>query len=332
MPRVALAEAARLAAALLEANRTAPGPAASVAAALVAAEAEGQGGHGLARLPAYAEQARVGKIDGFAIPAATQTAPAVLAIDAAHGFAYPALDLALDRLAPLARECGIAVAAIRRSHHCGALGLVVGRLAEAGLVGLMVANTPAAMAPGGGRRALLGTNPIACAFPMTGGDPVVIDLSLSMVARGRIVQARARGEAIPEGWALDGAGAPTTDPAAALSGTLLPLGGAKGAALALMVEALAAGLGGARYAFEASSFLDAQGAPPATGQMLLAIDPAATGGSAAHLDALFAAIAAEPGARLPGQRRRARRRRVEAEGIEIPETLIPGTLLGGAAQ
>ena len=202
------------------------------------------------------------------------------------------------------------------------MGLTVARLAEAGLVGLMVANTPAAMAPAGGRRALLGTNPIACAFPMTGADPVVIDLSLSTVARGRIVQARARGEPIPEGWALDAAGAPTTDPEAALAGTLLPLGGAKGAALALMVEALAAGLTGARYAFEASSFLDAEGGPPATGQMLLAIDARATGGDLRHLDALFAAIAAEPGVRLPGQRRRAARRRAEAEGIEVPETLL----------
>ena len=202
------------------------------------------------------------------------------------------------------------------------MGLVVARLAEAGLVGLMVANTPAAMAPAGGRRALLGTNPIACAFPMTGADPVVIDLSLSTVARGRIVQARARGEAIAAGWALDAAGEPTTDPEAALAGTLLPLGGAKGAALALMIEALAAGLTGARYAFEASSFLDAEGGPPATGQMLLAIDPAATGGTPGHLDALFSAIAAEPGARLPGQRRRAARRRAEADGIEIPEALL----------
>ena len=272
-----------------------------MARALVAAEAEGQGGHGLSRLPVYAAQARVGKVDGFAAPAATQTAAAALAIDAAHGFAYPALDLALERLAPLARQAGIALAAVRRSHHCGAMGLTVARLAEAGLVGLMVANTPAAMAPAGGRRALLGTNPIACAFPTTGADPVVIDLSLSTVARGRIVQARARGEPIPEGWALDAAGAPTTDPEAALAGTLLPLGGAKGAALALMVEALAAGLTGARYAFEASSFLDAEGAPPATGQMLLAIDPRATGGDLRHLDALFAAIAAEPGVRLPGR-------------------------------
>ncbi len=232
----------------------------------------------------------------------------------------------MERLAPLARECGVAVAGIRRSHHCGAMGLVVARLAEAGLVGLMVANTPAAMAPAGGRRALLGTNPIAAAFPMTGADPVVIDLSLSTVARGRIVQARARGEAIPEGWALNAAGEPTTDPAAALAGTLLPLGGAKGAALALMIEGLAAGLTGARYAFEASSFLDAEGGPPATGQMLLAIDPAATGGDLRHLDALFAAIAAEPGVRLPGQRRRAARRLAEAEGIEVPETLLRGAV------
>ncbi|HEX4260932.1 MAG TPA: Ldh family oxidoreductase [Acetobacteraceae bacterium] len=324
MPRVTLAEAERLAAAMLVANRTAPAIAASVARALVAAEAEGQSGHGLSRLPSYAAQAACKKVDGFATPTAIRTAPAVVAIDAAYGFAYPALDLAIAELLPLARAQGVALAAIRRSHHCGAAGITAARLAEAGVVGLMLANTPAAMAAAGGRRPMLGTNPIAAAFPAGGADPVVIDLALSAAARGRIVQARARGEAIPEGWALDAAGQPTTDPEAALAGSLLPFGGAKGAALALMVEALAAGLTGSAFAFAASSFLDAEGPPPATGQLLIAIDPAAGGGGLAHLDALFAAIAAEPGVRLPGRRRRAARRRAEAEGIDVPERLLSG--------
>ena len=247
----------------------------------------------------------------------------MLAIDAAHGFAYPALDLALDRLAPLARQAGIAVAAIRRSHHCGALGLIVARLAEAGLVGLMVANTPAAMAPAGGRRALLGTNPIACAFPMTDADPVVIDLSLSTVARGRIVQARARGEAIPEGWALDAAGAPDHRSRS---------GAGRHAAAARRCQrggagADGGGAGGGAHRRALCVRGEFRSSMPRAGRLRpgrccwrsIRARPAAT---AAHLDALFAAIAAEPGVRLPGQRRRARRRRAEAEGIEIPETLL----------
>ena len=123
----------------------------------------------------------------------------------------------------------------------------------------MVANTPAAIAPWGGRRALFGTNPIACSFPRAGLPPVVIDLSLSKVARGQVLAAKTRGEPIPLGWAVDADGNPTTDPDAALAGTMLPMGDAKGTALALMVEALAAGLTGATFAGEASSFLDEAG-------------------------------------------------------------------------
>ena len=319
--RVSLDRAKQLAARMLEAHATLPANAQSVARALVLAEADGQSGHGLQRLAGYAAQARCGKVDGQATPTVTQTLPGLLAIDAGHGFAYPGLDLAVAELIPLARTQGIAAAGIRRSHHCGAMSLVVERLAEAGLVAFMVANTPAAMAPWGGRRALLGTNPIACAFPWLGHDPVVIDLSLSKVARGRIMAAKQRGEAIPEGWALDADGEPTTDPTAALSGTMLPLGDAKGVALALMVEALAAGLTGAHFAGEASSFLDVEGGPPSTGQTLIAIAPTGLGGDLSHLATLFQSIADEPGARLPGVRRTALRAKAVADGIEISDSL-----------
>lgn len=308
---------------VLVAHRTTPANAASVARALVLAEADGQKGHGLSRLTAYAAQARSGKVDGAAVPVATRTAPAVVTIDACHGFAYPALELAIDRLTPVARQQGIALAGITRSHHCGVLAHVMERLAAEGLVAFMVANTPAAMAPWGGRRALFGTNPIGCAFPRPGHDPVVIDLALSKVARGHVVHAQQRGTQIPPDWALDADGQPTTDPAAALAGTMVPLGEAKGAALALMVEALAAGLTGSRYAYEASSFLDAAGEPPGTGQVLIAIDPQMLGGAAVldHLATLFATVADETGGRLPGSRRYAHRRDAEANGIEVPAAI-----------
>ncbi|HXF54560.1 MAG TPA: Ldh family oxidoreductase [Hyphomicrobiaceae bacterium] len=309
---------------VLVSNRTSPANARSVARALVVAEACGLKGHGLSRVTSYAEQARCGKIDGFAVPSMERTAPALAVIDAAHGFAYPALDLAVEAVLEPVEELGVAVAGVRRSHHCGAMGFVVERIAAAGHVGLMFANTPRAMAPWGGRRALFGTNPIAFAAPNEDGPPVVVDLSLSKVARGNILAARQRGEPIPEGWALDEGGRPTTDPQAALAGTLLPVGDAKGTALALMVEVLAAGLTGARFAFEASSYLDADGPPPATGQLLIALstDRLGTPNAASHIALLLRAISEEPGVRLPGRRRQDALDRARAEGVAVPLELL----------
>jgi (2R)-3-sulfolactate dehydrogenase (NADP+) len=188
---------------------------------------------------------------------------------------------------------------------------------------MLFANTPAAIAPWGGSAALFGTNPIAFAAPLPTDAPIVVDLSLSKVARGNILAAQQKGERIPEDWALDAQGRPTTDPAAALSGTMLPLGGAKGTALALMVELLAAGLTGSNFAGEASSFLDAQGPAPDTGQLIIAIDPSTFGDNIAQRFAtLAAAIEAQPGARLPGRQRVASRKRAAREGITISQTLL----------
>lgn len=317
-------EAHALVVAALTACNTSADNAAAVARALVGAELAGQGGHGLRRVPAYAAQARVGKVDGQAVPQARRTRPGAIAIDAGFGFAYPALELAVAELAAATPGQGIAIAGIRRSHHAGVAGLTVEALAEAGLVGLMLANAPAAMAPWGGRRPLFGTDPVAFACPAGGDGPVVVDVSLSRVARGKIMAARQKGEPIPEGWALDAEGRPTTDAAAAMAGTMIPLGEAKGTALAMMVELLAAGLTGANYAYEQSSFFDAEGAPPGTGQTLIAIDPAAFGGDAAvaRFAELAQVVAASEGARVPGSRRRAVRAALERTGIPADAALI----------
>lgn len=313
-----------VAAALVSAGTSTPN-AASVAQALVSAEIDGQKGHGLSRVASYAAQVRAGKVDGRAVPTSERTRPATLAIDAAHGFAYPALDLAVSQLPVVAREAGLAAAGIRRSHHAGALGLVAERLADAGLATLMFANTPSAMAPYGGKRALFGTNPIAFAAPRRDGPPIVIDLALSEVARGKILAAAQKGEAIPVGWAIDQDGRPTTDAKAALAGTLLPSGGPKGAALALMVELLAAAVTGAQFASEASAFLDDKGPPPATGQLIIAIDGGALGAGGALLDrvaVLANAIEAEAGARLPGGRRHGLRDEVRRTGLRVEPRVI----------
>ncbi len=301
-----------------------PANAASVAWALVMAEADGLKGHGLSRVPTYLAMLKSGKIDGQVVPKASRPKPGVLAIDAGHGFAYPAIDLAIAEIPDLAREQGIVAAPIRRSNHCGAAGLHVERLAGQGLVAMLFANTPGAIAPWGGSKPVFGTNPIAFAAPLAGREPVVIDMALSKVARGPIVAAKQKGQAIPEGWALDVHGKPTTDAGAALAGTMVPLGDAKGATLAMMVEILAAALVGAHFGFQASSFLDAAGGPPDTGQLILAIDPHAMGGHwfDERMRALVHAIEAQEGTRLPGVRRLTLRAKARAEGIEMPEELL----------
>jgi (2R)-3-sulfolactate dehydrogenase (NADP+) len=322
MPVLTLAAAEELVVGALVKAKTDPENAKSVARALVAAEAEGLKGHGLSRVPTYAAQAKVGKVDGFAKPSLTWKKPAAAAIDAANGFAFPAVDLAVKELPAAARKNGIAAAGIHRSHHCGAAGQPVEKLAEAGLMALMFANTPGAIAPWGGSKAVFGTNPIAFSSPLPGKPPIVVDLSLSKVARGNILAAKQKNEKIPEGWALDADGKPTTDPNAALAGTMLPLGDAKGTALALMVELLAAGLTSANYAADASSFLDAKGPPPGTGQLLIAFDPSAFGGSPDHFAALAASIEGQPGARLPGARRLALREKAKASGLTVSDALL----------
>ncbi|MGF1630286.1 MAG: Ldh family oxidoreductase [Kiloniellaceae bacterium] len=296
----------------------------SVAAALVAAEADGQRGHGLSRVADYARQAMSGKVDGRAVPRVERLSDSALRIDAGSGFAFPALDLARAELAKMVRQSCIAVAAVHHSHHFGQAGYHVERLAEAGLVGLMVGNSPQAMAPWGGSRGIFGTNPIAFAAPRRAAAALVIDLSLSKVARGKVMAAAKTGERIPEGWALDPEGRPTTDPESALAGTMIPMGDAKGAALALMVEILSASLIGANHAFEASSFLTAEGPPPGVGQFILAIDPGPLSGAtfADRLEVLIAALESQEGARLPGTKRLDNRAAAARDGIQVPAVLL----------
>lgn len=302
------------------ASKTSEHNAWSVAEALVQAEVDGQKGHGLSRIASYALQSNAGKVDGFAQPGLLERRAGSALVDAKSGFAYPAFQMAIDHLDTTARYAGIAAAAVAHSHHCGVLGWHVERLAQKGFVAFAVANTPDAMAPWGGKRRLFGTNPIAFAAPQRDAPPAVVDMALSRVARGKILTAAQSGEAIPNDWATDADGNPTTDASAALKGTLLPIGDAKGAALAFMVETMAVALTGSSFSFEASSFFDDQGGPPNVGQFLIAIDPNGFAGTEVFLDR-FALLATEfandPGARLPGSRRLALREAVARDGIAV---------------
>jgi (2R)-3-sulfolactate dehydrogenase (NADP+) len=321
---LSLADAHALAVGVLTAAGVTQANAESVAKALVAAEADGLAGHGLSRLPAYADQARAGKVDGKAEPVLRESAAAALAVDAKDGFAFPAIARGLARAAEMVVAAGVVGVGIGNSHHFGAAGYHVEPLAARGLIALAFGNSPAAIAPWGGSRALFGTNPIAFACPQAGKTPLVIDLSLSKVARGKIMVAAQKGERIPEGWALDGEGRPTGDPKAAMAGTMLPMGDAKGAALVLMVEILSAALTGAHFGYEASSFFDAKGPPPRIGQFFFVIDPMRFGGMgfAARVGELGKAILDQPGTRLPGERRLKLRAKAEAEGITVPPELL----------
>jgi (2R)-3-sulfolactate dehydrogenase (NADP+) len=247
-----------------------------------------------------------------------------LRIDARNGFAFPALAMAVDRLSSMAEETGIAAAAVHHSHHFGQAGYHVEQLAASGSIGLVFGNSPKAIAPWGGSEGVFGTNPIAFAAPRRTGPALVIDLSLSKVARGKVMVAAKQGEPIPEGWALDRHGNPTTDAEAAMQGTMLPMGDAKGAALVLMVEILAAALTGARFGFEASSFFTAEGEPPAVGQFLVAIDPRVFSGNAfaERLETLIGAILEQQGTRLPGGRRLGLRAESARNGVVIPAALF----------
>ncbi len=322
--RVTLVEAELLARAALSAAGAGPAMAAATARALAAAEAAGQAGHGLSRVAQYAAFLRNGRADGAAVPRIVNERGGAVLVDAGHGLAYPALALAEAEAAWRARAHGVAFAGVTNSHHSGAMGLPVSRLAGQGLVALAFTNSPAAMPVPGGARPLMGTNPIAAAFPRRDGAPLVIDMALSEVARGKIMVAAKEGRPIPEGWAVDAAGRPTTDAQAALSGAMLAMGGTKGALLAMVVELLCCALTGAAFGFEADSFFEDAGNRPRLGQALLVVDPGALAGSdafAARIEVFVAAMAAEEGVRLPGSRRDTLAARAAEEGVEIPDAL-----------
>lgn len=294
-----------------------------VANALTAAEADGQKGHGASRIPSYAAQAESGKVNGHAAPNLTKVAAAALRVDARSGFAYPALNLAIEAVSELVSETGIAAVSIANSHHSGVAGHQVEPLAQKGLIGLSFANGPQGIAPWGGNKGLFGTNPIAFAAPRNKKQPLVVDMSLSKVARGKVNVAAQKGESIPEGWAVDKDGNPTTDPQAALDGTMLPMGDAKGAQLVLMVEILAAALSGSQFGYEASSFFTGEGDAPNVGQLVIAIDPGPLSRRtfAQRLEHLMRAVLDQPGTRLPGVRRFELRDEAEKNGVDLPQEL-----------
>ncbi len=320
-----LAELQDLAQRALEAAGAGAAMAASAARALVAAEAQGLASHGLARVPQYAGFLKNGRADGKAIAHVIKSKGGAVLVDAANGLAFPACDLAIQEAMRRAREHGVAFAGVTNSHHFGVAAYHLEAVGSNGLAGIAMGNSPAAMPMPGGKRALFGTNPIAAVFPRRDGAPISIDLSLSKVARGKIMIAAQKGEAIPAGWALDKHGRPTTVAKAALEGMMVPAGGAKGAMLALMVELLVVALTGAQFGFEADSFFVAEGNRPRLGQAFIVIDPNALAGDDAYyerVETLLTAMLADEDVRVPGYRRGALAARAQVEGVVVSDALL----------
>ena len=291
---------------------------------LALAELDGLASHGLARVSQYAGHAKNGRIELSPKIKVRPFKTSAALVDACDGLAFPALRFATDLSVNLASKTGVGLVAVTNSHHFGVAGHFAEAAARAGYISLLFGNTPAAMPMVGGSKALFGTNPLAAAFPVANCDPMVIDMSLSAVARGKLLIAAKKGESIPEGWALTGEGKPTTDPNEGLKGLMVPLGGDKGALLALIVELLVVGLSGSRFSYEADSFFDAKGNRPRIGQLLLTIDPGLAGSQmfASKMQEFLKTLASDSGTRVPGQRRFKQRASGFQEGVNVSDLVI----------
>ncbi|SMR72948.1 (2R)-3-sulfolactate dehydrogenase (NADP+) [Aliiroseovarius halocynthiae] len=315
-----LAEIETLAQDALVAAGTSPENAAPLAKATAMTEADGVASHGLAYIPIYAEHVQCGKVDGNAKPVLSQPKPSVVTVDAATGFAHAAIDMGFEKLIPAAKEQGVAVLAINNSYNCGVLGVHTQRLAQAGLMAIGFTNAPASIAPTGGAKPVVGTNPFSVAAPGPDGRAeVLIDQSASTIAKSEVMKHAREGKPVPEGWVLDADGNPTTDPEAGLKGSMVPSGGYKGVGIALMVEMMAAAMSGATLGKDASPFSGTKGGPPKTGQFFIAIDPDATSGGAfaQQLAALTEAVRAEDGVRVPGDGRGTKRVQAAQDGVAV---------------
>lgn len=338
MAQISLSETRTLVAAALRSAGANAAMAEATARALVLAEAQGLGSHGLSRVGQYSTQLRNGRVNPDAVPRVVNGRGGAALVDAQEGLAFAACELAVAEAVRRAAEFGVSFVGVTNSHHCGVVVDHLRAAAQAGMVGLGFANSPAAMPAAGGRHPIFGTNPVAAVFPRRvdasineeegTSDPLLIDLSLSEVARGKLMVAAKEGKSIPLGWALDAQGQPTTDPKAGLEGSMLPIGAIsspKGSMLALVVELLVTALIGAQFGFEASSFFVDEGNRPRLGQVFVVIDPGALAGRESYLErieVLVLEMLKDEGVRLPGARREQLRRAAEQSGIVVADAMV----------
>lgn len=321
MPQIAVDEIEAVAARALEAHGASAEVAATMAGVVAWAEARGNRICGLYYLESYCQQLRSGRIDRDAAPVVEARRPGAIHVDAANGFAQPALLAGLPVAARAAREFGTASLSMGRMHTGTALGWFTEAAAREGLIGLGMTNASPIVSPPGGRGRVIGTNPIAFAVPDGAGDVAwAFDQATTQVALGQVTMAQAAGRAIPEGWGVGADGAPTTDPAAVTGGgALASAGGAKGWGIGLMVEIMAAGMGGGRLSRDVAPLKAEGGDPHDLSLFVLLVDPSTSPAFGARLEALMEGVETA-GGRMPG------RGRVPAETVEVPGALWEGTL------
>lgn len=302
MPHISLDEIEQLTHRALTGHGAAGWVAAEVARAVREAEATGNKICGLYYLESYCQQLRTGRVQGAVEPRVTRPKPGFVAVDGKMGFAQAAFARALPEALQAVRDNGTASLAVGHTHTCTSLGYFTGQIARAGFIALGMTNASPIVAPPGGKSRVIGTNPIAFSVPDgSGGIAMQFDQSTTTVALGRITMAKAAGERIPEGWALDAEGNPTTDPEAALQGSLVSMGGYKGWGFGLMAEMLAAGMTGSVLSRDVRPLKAPEGAPHDLGQYYMIIDPGCSDAFADRLSALADAVAQDVGARMPGQ-------------------------------
>lgn len=292
--------------------------------AILDTELSGLEGHGFYWLQYYCEHVRSGKVDGRAKPLVKKLSPVAFRVDANRGFAHPAIEQGFAKLIPAARKNGIAAMAVHNSYNAATLGYHTGYLAKQGLVAFGFTNSVPAIAPVGGRKPVVGTNPMSFAVPGKKGKlAFLIDQSASAISWTAVKVAADEGRAIPLGWALDAEGKPTTDPARGLAGSMAPAGGYKGFGQGLIVEVMCAALAGALRGPQMGSFMENDGRPIGCGQFFIALEPKAFSGGAfaKQIGALTKSITSQPGARLPNSRREASQKRLAKEGLPIDRTL-----------
>lgn len=297
--------------------------AAALARVITAGERDACKSHGVYRIEGALRTLRAGKVRGDALPRLVETEGAIVRVDAQGGFSNPAFELGLPVLAERAHRLGLAALVVNDCTHFAALWPEAEAVTAEGLATLVMCPSYATVAPAGGNRPLLGTNPFAFGWPRPEGLPYVFDFATSVAARGEIELHRRAGKSLPEGWAIDAGGQPTTDPEAALDGAMLPFGGHKGSAIGTMIELLAGVMIGDLTSPEVLDFLGTTTLAPFHGELILALDPVKfaagrPGDPFARAEVLFEAITSQ-GARLPSQRRFAARAQSLAAGIALTE-------------
>ena len=303
---------------------TAPRNATYFTEAILDTELSGLEGHGFYWLQYYCEHVRSGKVDGKARPSVKRISPVAFRVDANRGFAHPAIEKGFEKLIPAAKKNGIAAVAVQASYNSATLGFHTGYLAKHGLLAFGFTNSTPAIAPAGGKKPVIGTNPMSFAVPGKPGKiAILIDQSSSATAWTSVKLAADEGRAIPLGWALDSDGKPTTDPVKGLAGSMVPFGGYKGFSQGLIVEVMCAALTGSFRGPQMGSFMADDGKPIGCGQFFIAIEPGMFSGGAfaKQVTALAKSITAQDGARLPNARRVESAKRLAREGLPIARTL-----------